>query len=91
MILLVAAGEDRLIVYGELPPAFFKQARKKIFAQDMTVSKLSELIGGMKREKIVNWKYVARTKGISILPNLTLENPDALPLGLSGAVLRIKN
>ena len=64
IIPLVEAGEDPDVVFAEQPPTFsFKRAREKIFADDMTISKLSELMGGKEKARIVNWKYVARTKG----------------------------
>lgn len=63
MIRLVVAGENPDDVYAPQPTFPFERAREKIFADDMTVSKLSELMGGKKRERIVNWRYVARTEG----------------------------
>lgn len=63
--LLVEAGEDPDAVYADQAPAFsFRKARAKIFAPDMTLQKLSELMGGNDRLRIVNWKYVARTDGM---------------------------
>lgn len=63
-VLLVEAGEDPDVVFAEQPPTFsFKRAREKIFAKDMTIEKLSELMGGNDKSRIINWKYVARTKG----------------------------
>ncbi|KAF6231442.1 hypothetical protein HO173_010403 [Letharia columbiana] len=60
----IDAGEDPDVVFAEQPPTFsFKKAREKIFAKDMTIEKLSELMGGNEKWRIVNWKYVARTKG----------------------------
>lgn len=74
-LLLVDAGEDPDIVYADqIPMLSFKQAREKIFAKDMTTSKLSELMGGKDKYKIVNWKYVARTTGTDILPNTLLSS-----------------
>ena len=62
----VEAGEPADEVYAEQPPTLsFKNARAKIFAQDMTIEKLSKLMGGNDRYRIVNWTYVARTEGIS--------------------------
>lgn len=71
LILLVdEAGEDADVVFAERPPTFsFKRAREMIFAEDMTTSKLSELMGGKDKARIVNWKYVARTQGTDTLPN----------------------
>ena len=67
MTLPVEAGEDPDVVYAEQPPTFtFKTAREKIFAQGMDMAKLSELMGGDDKTRIVNWKYVARTKGTSL-------------------------
>ncbi|CAD6591818.1 MAG: hypothetical protein ASARMPRED_005769 [Alectoria sarmentosa] len=64
MIPQVEAGEDPDVVFAEQPPTFsFKRAREKIFADDLTISKLSELMGGKEKARIVNWKYVAQTKG----------------------------
>ena len=63
VVRLVAAGENPDDVYAPRPTFPFERAREKIFADDMTVSKLSELMGGKKRERIVNWTYVARTEG----------------------------
>lgn len=62
--LVVEAGEDPDAVYADQAPTFsFHKARAKIFAPDMTLQKLSELMGGNDRLRIVNWKYVARTNG----------------------------
>ena len=92
MTLLVDAGEDPGLVYEDQPSLVFsfKRTREKIFAKDMTVSKLSELMGGKKRERNVNWKYVARTGGINILPNLTppvFQTPPPFPLGLQAVLV----
>lgn len=74
-LLLVDAGEDPDVVYADqIPTLSFKRAREKIFAKDMTTSKLSELMGGKDKYKIVNWKYVARTTGTDILPNTLLSS-----------------
>ena len=80
MTALVEAGEDPEVVYADQPPAFsFKKARAKIFAEDMTIQKLSELMGGNDKGRIVNWKYVARTDGICTFPSPFLPSPLSLP------------
>lgn len=64
MVSLVEAGEDPDVVYAEQAPTFsLSKARGKIFAPDMTIQKLSELMGGDDKWRIVNWKYVARMNG----------------------------
>lgn len=64
MVSLVEAGEDPDVVYAEQAPTFsLSKARGKIFAPDMTIQKLSELMGGDDKGRIVNWKYVARMNG----------------------------
>lgn len=73
--LVVEAGEDPDAVYADQAPTFsLQKARAKIFAPDMTLQTLSELMGGNDRLRIVNWKYVARTNGnhIHIPPNASL-------------------
>lgn len=86
VILSVDAGEDPDVVFAEQPPTFsFKKAREKIFAKDMTIEKLSELMGGNEKWRIVNWKYVARTKGTDILP---FQYPPSPP---SVIAIRIEN
>lgn len=64
ILFLVLAGEDPDVVYAVQAPTFsFSKARAKIFAPDMTIQKLSELMGGNDKWRIVNWKYVARMNG----------------------------
>lgn len=64
MVSSVEAGEDPDVVYAEQPPTFsLSKARAKIFAPGMTIQKLSELMGGDDKWRIVNWKYVARMNG----------------------------
>lgn len=73
--LVVEAGEDPDAVYADQAPTFsFQKARAKIFAPDMTLQTLSELMGGNDRLRIVNWKYVARTNG-----NHTIFPPNPSP------------
>lgn len=75
---LVAAGEPEEVVYADPPPTLsFKKARAKIFAKDMTIEKLSELMGGDTKDRIVNWKYVARMRGTDIHSQYPL--PPSLP------------
>lgn len=71
MVSSVEAGEDPDVVYAEQPPTFsLSKARAKIFAPDMTIQKLSELMGGDDKGRIVNWKYVARMNGTYTPPPL---------------------
>ena len=73
MTSLVEAGEPADVVYAEEPPNLsFKNARAKIFGKKMTILKLSTLMGGEDKFRIVNWKYVARLGGSNILPNILI-------------------
>lgn len=83
VISLVEAGEDPDVVYAKITHKFsFSKARAKIFAPGMTIQKLSELMGGEDKGRIVNWKYIARMNGTythSTFPFLPYHHPFHLP------------